>query len=151
MVACLHNILQGIGDSCGTTGNCQTRYATFKGCHAILEHALCAIGQSSVNITGIAQAESVGSMLRIVEHITGGLIDGYCASVGSGVGLFLAYMQLQCLETIILTCTHNLIPFFSIGDYFVLFIWVQRYEDWRFLPKILFISENMPIFANEKE
>jgi len=44
-----------------------------------------------------------------------------------------------------------LIPFFSIGDYFVLFIWVQRYEDWKYLPKFLFISENIPIFANEKE
>ena len=48
-------------------------------------------------------------MLGVTEHIRGGLIDGHGTSISSGVGLFLAYVELQGLKTIILLVAHNLI------------------------------------------
>ena len=118
MIACLHNILQCVGNSGCTAGHCQSSHTTFECCHTILEHTLCRVGQATVDITCIAQSKAIGSVLRIVEHITGGLINGHGTCISSGVGLFLAYMKLQSLETIILTCTHNLIPFFFLMIYF---------------------------------
>ena len=79
VVAILCNVLQGIGDGCGTGGHGQSCNATLKGSHAVFEHTLCGVGQTSVDVTGIAESETVGSMLGAVEHITGGLVDGYCA------------------------------------------------------------------------
>ncbi len=112
VVTILQYVLQSVSDSCCTTGHCKSCHTTLECCHAVLKHTLCRVGQSSVDVTGIAQSETVGSVLRVVEHIACGLIDGHGAGVGSGVSLFLAYMQLKCLETIILTCTHNLFPFY---------------------------------------
>ena len=75
--------------------------------HAILEHALCGVRQSAVDVTGVTQSETVGSVLTIVKHVTCGLVDGHCTGIGCGVGLFLSYMKLQSLEMIILL-THSL-------------------------------------------
>ena len=94
MVAGLGNVLQGIGDGCGARGHGQTGHATLKGCHTVFKHALCGVGQTAVDVAGIAQTEAVGSMLRVAEHVARGLVDGHRTGVGSGVGLFLAYMQL---------------------------------------------------------
>ncbi len=47
---------------------------------------------------GGAQTEAVGRVLHVVEHVTGGLVDGYGTGVGGRIGLFLACVQLQSLE-----------------------------------------------------
>ena len=109
MVAILHDILQGIGDGSGTRGHGQSGYTTLEGCDTVFEHTLRRVGQSTVDVTGIAETETVGSVLGIVEHITRGLVDRHGSCVGCGVCLFLAYMKLQCLKLVILLCTHNLI------------------------------------------
>ena len=55
MVASLNDILQGIGDGSGTRGYSQTCYATFKSSYAVFKHTLCRVGQTTVDITCIAQ------------------------------------------------------------------------------------------------
>ena len=95
MVASLHDVLQGVGDGSGTAGHGQSGHAALKGCHAVFEHALGGVGQTAVDVAGIAQTEAVGGMLGVAEHVAGGLIDGHGTGIGGGVGLFLAHMQLQ--------------------------------------------------------
>ncbi len=94
MVAILHDVLQGVGNGCSTRGDGKTCHTTFERCDAIFKHTLCRVRQTTVDITGITQSETVGGVLRIVEHIAGGLVDGHGTSVGCGVCLFLAYVKL---------------------------------------------------------
>ena len=77
MVTILCHILQGISDSCSTRGYCQTSHATLKGSHTVLENTLCGIGQTTVDVTCIAEAETVSGMLRIMEYVRRCLVDGY--------------------------------------------------------------------------
>ena len=94
MVAGCEYVLQGICDGCCARCYCQTGHASLKHGYSLLEYTLGGVGKAAVDVAGIAQAEAVGCMLRIAEHIRGGLIDGHGASVGCWVGLFLAYVKL---------------------------------------------------------
>ena len=77
VVASLCDVLDGIGDSGGTTRHGESSHTALKCSHTLFEHTLSAVGQSSVDITCITQTETVGSVLRIAEYITGGLIYRY--------------------------------------------------------------------------
>ena len=101
------DVLQGVGDGGSTAGYGQTGHAALEGSHAVLKDALRAVGQTAVDVAGVAQAEAVGSVLRIAEYIRRGLVDGHRAGVGGGVGLLLAYMKLEGLEVEFL-CAHGL-------------------------------------------
>ena len=92
VIASLHNILKRVSDGSSTRCDSQSCHTAFEGCYAVFENSLCRVGQTTVDITCIAQAEAVGGMLRVVENVARGLIDGYCAGIGCGVGLFLTYM-----------------------------------------------------------
>ena len=94
MVAILHNVLQGVGNGSSTRCYGKTCHTTFEGCDTILKHTLRRVRQTTVDITGITQSETVGGVLRVVEHIAGGLVDGHGTCVGCGVCLFLAYVKL---------------------------------------------------------
>ena len=94
MVAILYDVLQGIGNGSSTRGYGKTCNTTFEGCDTILKHTLGGVRQTTVDITGITQSETVGGVLRVVEHIAGGLVDGHGTCVGCGVCLFLAYVKL---------------------------------------------------------
>jgi hypothetical protein len=63
MVTSLYDVLQGVGDSSGTRGNSQTGYTTFEGCDAILKDALGRVGQTTIDITCIAETKTISSML----------------------------------------------------------------------------------------
>ena len=63
MIAYLQDVLQGIGNSRCSRSDSQSGHTTLQGCHTILEHTLCGVGQSTVDITRIAQTKTVGSML----------------------------------------------------------------------------------------
>ena len=63
MVTCLHNVLQSVSNSGCTTGHCKSCYTAFESSNTILEHTLCRVGQSTVDITSIAKSETIGSML----------------------------------------------------------------------------------------
>ena len=101
------DILQGQRDGSGTRSHGQSSHTALEGSHPILEHTLCGVGESAVDVTGIAQAKTVGSVLRVAEHIGCGLVDRHRTGIGYGVGLLLSYMKLEGLETI-LVLTHNI-------------------------------------------
>ena len=109
VVASLSDVLQSVGDGSGSRGHSQSGHTSFEGCHAVFEDGLSGIGQTTVDVTCITQAKAVGSVLRIAEDIGRGLINGHRTCIGCGVGLFLAYVELQGLETIILLCAHNVL------------------------------------------
>ena len=98
MVACLKDILKGIGNGCRSRSYRQSGYTTFQYGHPFLKNTLCGVGQSSVDISGITKPEAVGRMLGITEYIRSGLIDRYCAGIGCRIRLFLTYVELQCLK-----------------------------------------------------
>ena len=114
VVSCLCYVLQGIRDGGGTRGDCQAGHAALEGCHAVLQHALRGVGQTSVDVAGVAQSEAVGGVLRVVEHVRRGLIDGHGACVCCGVGLFLTYVELEGLKAVVLLCAHSLFLSFII-------------------------------------
>ena len=110
MVAIAGNILECIGHSSGTRGHSQSGHSALQRSHPVLKHALGGVGETPVDVASVAQAKTVGRMLRVAEHIRGGLVDRYGTCVGSRVGLLLSYMQLKGLETVLLF-THNSFPF----------------------------------------
>ena len=63
MIAGLHNILECVCDSRSTRGNSQSGYTTFEGSYSVFEHALSRVGQTTVDVTCIAQTKAVGSVL----------------------------------------------------------------------------------------
>jgi hypothetical protein len=63
MITSLHNVLQGIGDGSSTRSYSQTGYTTLEGSNTILEYTLSRVGQTTIDVTCIAQTETVGSML----------------------------------------------------------------------------------------
>ena len=77
VVASMGHILQGIGDGGGSTGHCQSCHASFKGGYALFKNALGGVGEATVYVAGIAQTETVGSMLGVAEYIRGGLVNRY--------------------------------------------------------------------------
>ena len=112
VVAILKDVLQSVGYCGCTRSNCQTGYTTFEGSYTVFEYALCRVGQATIDVTCVTESEAVGSVLRVAEHITCGLVDRHRTSVGSWIWIFLTYMQLKCLKAKFLFCTHNLCPFF---------------------------------------
>ena len=92
VVARQQDILQRIGDGSGTRSNGETCDATFEGSHTVLKHSLRGVGEPSIDVARVAESKSVGSVLRVAEHIRCGLVDGHCTSIGCRVGLFLPHM-----------------------------------------------------------
>ena len=69
VVAVEQDVLQGVGYGSRTAGHGQSGHAAFESCHAILQHSLRGVGQTAVDVTGIAQSEAVGGVLRIAENV----------------------------------------------------------------------------------
>ena len=86
------DVLQGVGDGGSTAGYGQTGHAALEGSHAVLKDALRAVGQTAVNVAGVAQTETVGCVLRVAKHIRSGLINRYGSCIGCRVRLFLSYV-----------------------------------------------------------
>ena len=63
VVAGQRNVLNGVRHCGCTAGHGQTGHAAFECCHAVFKHALRGVGQTTVDVTGIAQSEAVGSVL----------------------------------------------------------------------------------------
>ena len=63
VVASLNDVLKSVGHGGGTRSNGQTCYTSLKGCNAVFKHTLCRVGQTTVDVAGVAQAEAVGSVL----------------------------------------------------------------------------------------
>ncbi len=69
VVAILCNVLQSVGDGSGTRCHSKASYAAFKSSYTVFEHALGGIGQTSVDVTSVAQTKAVSCMLGVVEHV----------------------------------------------------------------------------------
>ena len=63
MIASLHDVLQGIGNGGSTRGYGQSCHTALEGSHTIFEHTLRRVGQTTIDVAGIAQTETVGRML----------------------------------------------------------------------------------------
>ena len=98
VVAGLREGLQRVGNGGGARSHGQASHAAFKCGDAVLEHALGGVRQAAVDVAGIGQAEAVGGVLGVAEHVTRGLVNGHRAGVAGGIGGFLADVQLQGVE-----------------------------------------------------
>ncbi len=95
-----HRVFHGRGAGCDR----QACGAAFKGRDAVFEHALGGVGQTTVDVAGVRQAEASLGVVEVVEHVAGGLVDRHRAGIGGRVRLLLSDMQLQGFETIVLVC-----------------------------------------------
>ena len=145
VVSGLQDVLQRIGDGSGAAGNGQTGHTAFEGGHAVFEDALRGVGQTAVDVAGVTQSEAVGGVLRVAEHVAGGLIDGHRTGVGGQIVIGLPHMELKSLESVVVLCAHSLSPFFN--DLVFVVFRVQRYGNWRFSPNFLLNSEFITNFA----
>ena len=93
--------LNGVSNSCRAGGQRQSCHAAFQSRDALFQYILGGVGQSAVNIAGICKTKPGSGMGGIAEDIRSGLVDGDCAGIGSGIGLFLANVQLQSFKFII--------------------------------------------------
>ena len=98
VLAGMNQGLDDIGNGGSTRGHCQTCDAALKSGDAVLKHALGGVGQTAVDVAGILEAKTVGSVLGAVKDVRGGLVDGHGAGVGGGVGALLSHMQSLGLE-----------------------------------------------------
>ena len=90
----LRKRLNRIGYRSGSRGCRKCGDAPFQRGNSLFKHILRGIGQTSVNISRILQAEPVGCMLRISEHIGRGQINRNCSGVRRRIRLLLSYMKL---------------------------------------------------------
>ena len=63
MVTGTSDVLQGVGHCGGATGDGKSCDTTLQGCDTVLEHTLCRVGQTTIDVTSVAQSETVGGML----------------------------------------------------------------------------------------
>ena len=60
MVACTGDILESISDGGSTRSNCQSGYSTFEGGYALFKNSLSGVGQTTVDVSRVLQAETCG-------------------------------------------------------------------------------------------
>ena len=101
VVPSLSESLNGAGDGRRAGGGGQRGHAPLQSRDALFQHVLGGVGQPPVDIARVRQAEPGGGVGGVAEHIRGGLVNGHRPGVGGGVGLLLAYVELQGLKFII--------------------------------------------------
>ena len=108
------DVIAGLGDVAhrvfdrGCAGcDGQTCGAAFEGCNAVFEHALGGVGQAAVDVAWIRQSETGLGVVKIMEHVAGGLVDRHRAGIGCRIGLLLADVKLQGFEAVVLGICHG--------------------------------------------
>ena len=94
MIACTSDILKSISDGSGTRSDCQPCYSSFKSGYALFKNSLSGVGQTTVDVSRILQAETCGCVSGVVKYIRGSLINRYCTGICCRICLFLSYMNL---------------------------------------------------------
>lgn len=97
----------GISNSSGARSNSQSGNATFEGGDTFFEHTLSGVVDTAINVTRILQGKTVGSMLRVMEHVRRGLVNRNGARIGCGVCLFLANVNLKSFKVEFVLCRHG--------------------------------------------
>ena len=100
MIPRLGQSLNGVGNRRRAGGQGQSSHAAFQSCDTLFQNILGGIGQPAIDVACIRQTKPGGGVSGIVEHITGGLIDGYRPGVGGRICLFLTCVELDGLELI---------------------------------------------------
>ena len=101
VIALLREGFDRIGDCRRTGGNRQTRDAAFKRGNAFFKDVLRGVGESAVDVAGVAQRETVCRVLGIVEDVRSGGVNRNGAGIGGGVRLFLTDVKLQGFKMIV--------------------------------------------------
>ena len=101
MTAVGRQSLDGVGDGRGAGGKSQCGTAALQGRHSLLQNVLGGVGQTAVDVAGIRKTEAVGGVLAVMKNIGCGLVNGNGSGIGGGIGLFLSYVKLQGLKTIV--------------------------------------------------
>ena len=101
VVTLLCQRLNGVGNRCRAGGSRQGGDTALQRCNALFQHILRRIRQTTVDIAGICQSKPGSGMGGISKHIGSGLVNGYRAGIGSGVGLFLTNVELQSFKFIV--------------------------------------------------
>ena len=101
VIALLREGFDRIGDCRRTGGNRQTRDAAFKRGNALFKDVLRGVGESAIDVAGVAQRETVCRVLGIVEDVRSGGVNRNGAGIGGGVRLFLTDVKLQGFKMIV--------------------------------------------------
>ncbi len=104
VVAHMGQRLEGIRNSGSAGGSGQRRRAALQRGDPLLQHVLGGVCETAIDIAAVGQVEAGGGVSGIAEDVGGGLIDGHRPGVGGGVGLLLAYMELQGFKFIAAHC-----------------------------------------------
>ena len=94
VLSCMRQGHDRIGNRSGSGSNSQSADAALQCSDSLLQNVLCGVGQSSIDVSGIAKCEAVGCMLCIVENIRGCLVNRNGSGIGCRIGLFLSYVKL---------------------------------------------------------
>jgi len=104
-----HDVVPGVGEvedrvryGCCARSQGQSGRTSFEGGDTFLEDVLSRVGETPVDVPRIPEAEPVGCMLGVVEHVRGGQVDRNGPGIRDRIGLLLTYMELQGLEPLVL-------------------------------------------------
>ena len=107
MVSLAGKSRDGVSDGCSTRSYSQSGNATFESGNAFFENALGAVGDASIDVTGILQGKTVSGMLCVMEHVRSGLVNRHRAGIGCGVCVFLANVELKSFKMEFVLCCHG--------------------------------------------
>ena len=93
----MHDRQQGRGDRRLAAGKRQSRRAAIERRQPLFQNVGGGVHQAGVDIAELPQAEEIGRMLGVMEHIARGCIDRHGASGRGGIG-HLARVQRQGAE-----------------------------------------------------
>ena len=94
VLSCMRQGHDRIGNRSSSGSNSQSADAALQCSDSLLQNVLCGVGQSSIDVPGIAKCEAVRCMLCIVENIRGCLVNRNGSGIGCRIGLFLSYVKL---------------------------------------------------------
>ena len=86
VVACFSNGLDRRRDGRHARGHGQRPHTTFERGQPRFEHAVGGVHDAAVDVARDLEVEQVGTMLRVIEGVGHGLVDGHRHRLGGGVG-----------------------------------------------------------------
>ena len=114
MVAGLRDVAHRVFDGCCTGCDGEAGGAAFERCDAVLEHTLGGVGQAAVDVARVLEAEAGLSVIEVMEDVARGGVDRDRAGIGGGIRLFLADVQLEGLEAVVVVLfSHGGAPWFG--------------------------------------
>ena len=101
------DILERVGDGSSAGSHGESGDAPFEGGHTAFEDVLSGVCETAVDVPRLAESETVGSILRVSEHVGSSLVYRHSAGIGGRVGLLLSGVELDGLEVEFVICSHN--------------------------------------------